>query len=241
MHTPADWIRALYVEAPSDFIKITHNPERSVKTSGNNQVHVPILSSSFVHDLKEGRHYGYIKNFTKLGKLTQMLASLHHSGSVIVEPCDVPISKRHLDMVYAHMRFTDKPHLGAIAETSRAQYSFDMAEIPHGKEVMDSKCVIMGNVNTNSHLLLDNVMTPAIRVYCGRGQGIIVLPFVLSGAMGPVSTAAPITQAMAEAIMCCAYARLDQRRRAFCFGNLFVVNVIEVRRSHLWNARALDV
>ena len=118
-------------------------------------------------------------------------------------------------MVYAHMRFTGKPHLGAIAETSRAQYSFDMAEILHSKEFMDNRCVMMGNVNTNSHLLVDKVMMPAIRLYCGSGQGIIVLPFILSGAMGPVSTSTPVTQATAEAMMCCAYKWLTKEGAPF--------------------------
>ena len=98
----------------------------------------------------------------------------------------------------------------------------------------------MGNVNTNSQLLLDKVMTPAIRLYCGRGQGIIVLPFILSGAMGPVSTATPVTQAMAKAMMCCAYTRLTKEGTPFVL-DPFDVNVIEVKRTHLWNTRALDV
>ena len=215
----ADWIRTLCAKAPSEFTQISRNPGRSVKIGGNNQVFAPIYGAPFVRDLKDGRRYGDMESFTKLVKLTQMLSSLHHSGLIIVEPCDVPVSKRHLDMVYAHMRYTDKPHLGAITEMSRAQDSIDMAEILHGKEVMDNNCVIMGNVNTNSPLLVDKVVTQAIRVYCGRGQGIIVVPFILSGAMGPVSTAASVTQAMAEAIMCCAYAQLIKEGAPFVLGN----------------------
>ena len=182
----ADWIRAICAKAPREFTQIARNPGRSVKIGGNNQVFAPIYGAPFVRDLKEGRRYGDMESFTTLVQLTQMLPALHHSGLVIVEPCDVPVSKRHLDMVYAHMRYADKPHLGAITEMSRAQDSVDMAEILHGKEVMDNNCVIMGNVNTNSPLLVDKVVTQAIRVYCGRGQGIIVVPFILSGAMGPV-------------------------------------------------------
>ena len=113
-----------------------------------------------------------------------MLPSLHHGGFVTCEPCDVPVNKRHLDMLLAHMTLSDKPHLGAITEMSRAQDSVDMAEIVFGKEVMDANCVIMGNVNTNSPLLVDKVVTEAARVYSSRGQGMVVVPFILSGAMG---------------------------------------------------------
>ena len=148
-----------------------------------------------------------------------MLPSLHHGGFVTCEPCDVPVNKRHLDMLLAHMTLSDKPHLGAITEMSRAQDSVDMAEIVFGKEVMDANCVIMGNVNTNSPLLVDKVVTEAARVYSSRGQGMVVVPFILSGAMGPVSTAASVAQAMAEAMMVCAYIQLLRPGAPFVLGN----------------------
>ena len=131
-------------------------------------------------------------DFERLVRLTHQLAPLHHSGFVTCEPCDVPVSKRHLDMLLAHMTLTDKPHLGAITEKSRAQDSVAMARLLHGDAVVDQHCVIMGNVNTNSPLLVDKVVTDAADVYCGAGQGLIVVPFILSGAMGPVTTAAAI-------------------------------------------------
>jgi len=62
-----------------------------------------------------------------LVKLTYMLPSLHHGGFVTCEPCDIPVSKRHLDMLFIHMTASDKPHLGAITEMERAQDSLDMA------------------------------------------------------------------------------------------------------------------
>jgi len=148
-----------------------------------------------------------------------MHPNLHHTGLVICEPCDVPVNKRHLDMVLAHMTLSDKPHLGAITEGSRAKDSVDMAEIVFGAEVLEDNCVILGNVNTNSPLLVDKVVTEAIRAYCGRGQGIIVVPFILSGAMGPVSTAASVTQAMAEALMVCAYTQMVRPGAPFVLGN----------------------
>ena len=94
-----------------------------------------------------------------------------------------------------------------------------MAEIIFGQDTMENNCVIMGNVNTNSPLLVDKVVTQAVRVYCGRGQGIVVVPFILSGAMGPVSTAASVAQAVAEAMMVCAYSQLVRSGAPFVLGN----------------------
>ena len=216
---PADWIREICRDAPSSFQQLARNPKRSVAIGGQHQVFAPIYGAPFVRDLEKGRRYGDIASFQDLVRLTYMSPALHHGGFVTCEPCDVPVSKRHLDMLLAHMTLSDKPHLGAITEMSRAQDSVDMAEIVFGRETLDQHCVIMGNVNTNSPLLVDKVVTEAVRVYCGRGQGIVVVPFILSGAMGPVSTAASVAQAVAEAMMVCAYAQLVRKGAPFVLGN----------------------
>ncbi|MEE9334615.1 MAG: trimethylamine methyltransferase family protein, partial [Granulosicoccaceae bacterium] len=219
VRAPADWVRDLCAKAPSQFTQLARNPERSVTIGGNHQVFAPIYGAPFVRDLEKGRRYGDLEALENLVRLTYMHPNLHHGGFVTCEPCDIPVSKRHLDMLYAHMTLSDKPHLGAITEMSRAQDSVDMAEIVFGKEVMDNNCVIMGNVNTNSPLLVDKVVTESVRVYSSRGQGMIVVPFILSGAMGPVSTAASIAQAMAEAMMVCAYVQLVRPGAPFVLGN----------------------
>lgn len=212
-------IRELCKTAPAEFDQLARNPERSVRIGGRNQVFAPVYGSPFVRDLEQGRRYGSIESFEQLVKLTYMLPHLHHGGFVTCEPCDVPVSKRHLDMLYTHMRWSDKPHLGAITEMSRAQDSVDMARILHGPDTLAQHCVIMGNVNTNSPLLVDKVVTEAIRVYCGAGQGIVVVPFILGGAMGPVTTAASVSQALAEAMMCCAFSQLVRPGAPFVLGN----------------------
>lgn len=215
----AKWIRELCAKAPREFKQLARNPQRSVVIGGNHQVFAPIYGAPFVRDLDQGRRYATFDDFQKLLKLAYLHPNLHHTGLVIAEPTDIPVSKRHLDMVLAHMTLSDKPHLGAITEKSRAQDSVDMAEILHGTDVMDTNVVIMANVNTNSPLLVDKVASEAIQVYSSRGQAMVVVPFILSGAMGPVSTAACVAQAMTEAMMCCAFAQLVKPGAPFVMGN----------------------
>ena len=215
----AVWVREQCAKAPGEFTQLARNPARSVAIGGNNQVFAPIYGAPFIRDLKNGRRYATFEDFQKLVKLTHMHPNLHHSGLVIAEPTDIPVSKRHLDMVYAHMTLGDKPHLGAITEKSRAQDSVDMAEILHGKETMDNNVVIMANVNTNSPLLIDRVVTEAIQVYSSRGQAMVVTPFILTGAMGPVSTAASVAQAMAEVMITVAFGQLVKPGAPFVMGN----------------------
>jgi len=208
--------RDLLATAPTEFTQHARNPARTVRIGGRHQVFAPIYGAPFVRDLEGGRRYGSIGDFEKLVKLTHMLESLHHSGFVTCEPCDVPVSKRHLDMLYAHMRWTDKPHLGAIVARDRAEDSIAMARILHGD--IEDRCVIMGNVNTNSPLLVDKVVTEAIQTYCGSGQGIIVAPFILCGAMGPVTAAASVAQALAEGMACGAFSQLVRPGAPFVLG-----------------------
>ncbi len=216
---PKGLARELCKTAPGKFTQHCRNPARTVEIGGKNSVFAPVYGPPFVRDLENGRRYGSLDDFIKLVKLTYMLPQLHHSGLVICEPCDIPVNKRHLDMLYAHMRWSDKPMLGAITEMSRAQDSVAMARILHGEEFMADHCVIMANVNTNSPLLVDRVVTEAIRTYSAANQGIIVVPFILGGAMGPVTTAASIAQALAEAMMCCAFSQLVKPGSPFILGN----------------------
>jgi trimethylamine--corrinoid protein Co-methyltransferase len=216
---PSGMARELCKRAPAEFVQHARNPARSVRIGGAHAVFAPVYGSPFVRCLEKGRRYGTLEDLEKLVKLTYMLPALHHSGFVTCEPCDVPVNKRHFDMLYAHMRWSDKPHLGAIVEMSRAEDSVAMARLLHGEEFVAQNCVLMGNVNTNSPLMVDKVVTQAIRVYCGAGQGIVVVPFILSGAMGPVSTAASIAQALAEAMIVCAYAQLVRPGAPFVLGN----------------------
>ena len=216
---PADAVRGLLSSAPAEFTQVARNPARSVRIGGRAQVFAPVYGPPFVRDLEHGRRYGTLDDFHRLVKLTHQLAPLHHSGFVTCEPCDVPVSKRHLDMLLAHMTLTDKPHLGAITAKSRAQDSVAMARLLHGEAVFGSSCVIMANVNTNSPMLVDKVVTDAAEVYCGAGQGLIVVPFILSGAMGPVTTAAAIAQALAEAMAVGAYTQLVRPGAPFVLGN----------------------
>ncbi|MEX3011020.1 trimethylamine methyltransferase family protein [Hoeflea sp. TYP-13] len=216
---PRGMARDLCGTAPSKFTQHARNASRSVEIGERSTVFAPIYGAPFVRCAEKGRRYGNIEDFEKLSKLVSMLPSLHHMGLVICEPCDLPVNKRHLDMLYAHMRFSDKPFLGAITEMERAEDSVAMARILFGESFMRDNCVIMGNVNTNSPLHVDRVVTQAIQVYCGAGQGIVVAPFILGGAMGPVTTAASIAQAFAEAMICGAFSQLVKPGAPFVMGN----------------------
>ncbi len=205
--------------APAEFVQHARDPERSVTIGGNNTVFAPGYGMPFVRDLEGGRRYGTMADFERLVKINQTLEWTHHSGFVVCEPTDVPVNKRHLDMVATHLRCSTKPLLGAITAPERAVDSIAMARIVFGSEFVDEHCVIMGNINVNSPLVFDGEVTKVMRIYAAANQGVVVVPFILGGAMGPVTPAGAIAQAHAESMVGVALTPLVRPGAPAIYGN----------------------
>ncbi|MEN8741606.1 MAG: trimethylamine methyltransferase family protein [Phaeobacter gallaeciensis] len=201
-------LREILKTAPARFTQHARNPANTVEIGGDAMVFAPSYGSPFVMDLDNGRRYGTIADFENLVKLAQSSPWLHHSGGTICEPTDVPVNKRHLDMVYAHMRYSDRAFLGSITAPERAEDSIEMCRILFGSDFVDQHCVIMGNFNTTSPLVLDGVTTAGIRAYAAAGQGSIHLPFLLGGAVSPLTMAGSVAQCLAESMASCALTQL---------------------------------
>lgn len=201
-------IRELLRTAPPRFSQHARNPKNTVEIGGDATVFAPSYGSPFVMDLDKGRRYGTMEDFRNFIKLGQSSPWLHHSGGTICEPTDIPVNKRHLDMVYSHIKYSDRPFLGSITAPDRAEESIEMARILFGRDFVDQHCVIMGNFNTTSPLVLDGVTTAGIRTYAAAGQGSIHLPFLLGGAVSPLTMAGSAAQCLAESMTSCALTQL---------------------------------
>ncbi|NMG46117.1 trimethylamine methyltransferase [Aromatoleum toluvorans] len=212
-------LRTILRTAPSEFTQHARNPARSVRIGGKNVVFAPSYGSPFVMDLDKGRRYGSIEDFRNFVRLAYASPWLHHSGGTVCEPVDLPVNKRHLDMVDAHIRFSDKAFLGSVTAPERAQDCIDMARIVFGADFVDGNCVIMGNVNVNSPLVWDGSATKVIRTYARANQGSVIVPFIQGGAMAPVTSAGAIAQALAETMVGCALTQVERPGAPVVFGN----------------------
>lgn len=201
-------VREILKTAPAVFTQHARNPANSVQIGGRNVVFAPSYGSPFVMDLDRGRRYGTIEDFQNFVKLSQASPWLHHSGGTVCEPTDVPVNKRHLDMVYAHIRYSDRAYLGSITAPERAADSVELSRILFGADFVDQNCVVMGNFNTTSPLVLDGVTAAGIRTYAAANQGSIHLPFLLGGAVAPLTIAGMVAQGLAESMSSCALAQL---------------------------------
>lgn len=204
---PKGLARHLCSTAPSVFTQLARNPDRSVRIGGRDLVLAPVYGPPFVRDAGT-RRYATIEDFRGFVKLAYLSSGLHHSGGTICEPTDVPVSKRHLDMLLAHMTLSDKPFMGSVTEPSRAADSVAMAEILFGADVVAAHPVMVSLINVNSPLTFDATMMGALEVYAAAGQACIVSPFVVGGAMSPVTVAGTLVQVLAEVMVGAAYAQL---------------------------------
>ncbi|GLS87593.1 trimethylamine methyltransferase [Cypionkella aquatica] len=212
-------LREILKSAPSEFTQHARNPANSVRIGGKNVVFAPAYGSPFVMDLDRGRRFGTLEDFQNFIRLAQSSPNFHHSGGTICEPTDIPVNKRHLDMVMAHLTLSDRPFMGSVTSEERAEDSIEMGRIAFGSDFVDQNCVILGNVNVNSPLVWDGTMTNALRAYARANQAAVIVPFILGGAMGPVTSAGGIAQSLAETMAGCALTQLERKGAPVIFGN----------------------
>ena len=216
---PRGMCRALIREnAPAQFTQHARNPERSVKIGGPHTVFVPAYGPPFVRSLDEGRRYATIEDFGNFVKLAYLSPALHHSGGTLCEPVDLPVNKRHLDMVYSHLRYSDKALMGSVTAPERAADSVDMMKLVFGEDFVENNTVLTSLINANSPMVWDGTMLGALKVYARHNQATVVSPFILAGAMSPVTVAGTCAQLFAEALAGMAFAQLVRPGAPVVFG-----------------------
>jgi trimethylamine---corrinoid protein Co-methyltransferase len=205
--------------APAEFIQHARNPARTVIIGGSRTVLAPAYGSPFVRDLDNGRRYATIEDFRNFVKLTYLSTGLHHSGGTVCEPVDIPVNKRHLDMIYSHIKYSDKAFMGSVTAPERAQDTVDMAKIVFGADFVEENTVITSLINANSPLTYDATMLGAATVYARHNQATVISPFLLAGAMSPVTVVGTATQILAEALAGMTFVQLVRPGAPVVFGN----------------------
>ncbi len=224
VHLPKGLARSLCATAPRQYVQHARNPERDVTIGGKGLVLAPVYGPPFVRDMEAGRRYATIEDFRNFVKLAYSSKWVHHSGGTVCEPTDIAVNKRHLDMLLAHMTLSDKPFMGSVTAPERAADLVEMCRILFGPENVGPNCYMTSLININSPLVFDATMMGSLEVYARAGQAVIVSPFIVGGAMAPVSVAGTLTQVLAEAMTGIAYAQLINPGCPVIFG-AFVTSI----------------
>ncbi|MGH6720138.1 MAG: trimethylamine methyltransferase family protein [Alphaproteobacteria bacterium] len=215
---PRELVLAKLATIPETFVQHARNPERSVTIGGRHTVFAPTYGSPFVRGLDGVRRYGTLEDLRNFIRLAYMTPHIHHSGGVICEPVDVAVPKRHLEMVYSHIKFSDKPFMGMVTARERAEDTVTMARILFGAEFVDRNAVLISVVNCNSPLVWDGTMLAALKVYARANQAVLVTPFIMAGAMSPASTAGAVAQLNAEVVAGLAFTQLVRPGAPMVYG-----------------------
>jgi trimethylamine--corrinoid protein Co-methyltransferase len=218
LHVPRGLARELLKTAPNHFIQHARNPDRNVKIGDGATVFAPVYGPPFIRNLDEGRRYATIEDFRNFVKLAYMTPAMHHSGGTVCEPVDVPVNKRHLDMVYSHIRYSNKPFMGSVTAPERAEDTVSLAKIVFGDDFVEDNCCIINLINANSPMTFDGTMLGALKVYARHNQACVVSPFILAGAMSPVTVAGTLAQLLAEAMVGMATTQLVRPGAPVVFG-----------------------
>ena len=187
-------------KAPAEFTQLARNPERSVTVGGPRSIFAPVYGPPFVYDRERGRREGTLDDFENLVKLAYLSPWLHHSGGTICEPNDEPVPTRHLDMLLAHIRFSDKPFMGSVTDPQNAADSVAMAQILFGDEEIRAQPGLLSLINVSSPRRYDDRMLGCIKVYAEARQAMILTPFLMAGAMSPAAVGGTLALQNAEAL-----------------------------------------
>ena len=191
----------LIAKSPSEFTLHARNPNHNITIGGNHINFVTVGAAPYYSDLERGRKPGTLQDYRRMVKLTQQCGPLHVVEGLMVEPQDIPVAQRHVEKSFALQTLTDKTYTTAAHGPIAATDYLKMAAIVHGgMENIQRRPVFVSNVNANSPLRFDDYMLGAMMVYARHGQPNIITPFILAGAMSPVTMAAAITQQNAEAL-----------------------------------------
>jgi len=219
-----DFVLEQVAKAPREFDVQARNHDNDVHIGGNHMVFSSVYGPPFVRrgDVRREATFDDYRNFAKLAQTFDAIDSV---GGVVAEPNDTPLDSRHLDMLYATMTLTDKMYMGNVVSGVNARDTLAMSDILFGgREAIESKPVCISLINCNSPLRWDDRMLDAQFEYSAAAQPVVLTPFLLMGAMSPVTIPAALVQQIAEALTGIALSQLIRPGSPVIFGS-FLSNI----------------
>ena len=197
-----DIVASAIASAPSTFTLTPANPERALSIGGPVVNFGMVSGPPNVHDCINGRRPGNFADYCNLIRLGQHFNIIHCFGNQTLAPIDLPANTRHLDTYLANIELSDKVFSAVSIGSGRTRDAVEMLAIARGLSLEDmvASPSTFTNINVNSPRKLDTEMADGAMQMASLGQGTVVTPFTLMGAMTPVSLAGALAQQNAEAL-----------------------------------------
>jgi trimethylamine---corrinoid protein Co-methyltransferase len=208
--------------APPSFRWRARNPAHEVVIGGNTIAFGPCGGMAYVNDLDCGRRPGTMSDYEDLLRVSQSCHALHFAAWEQVTAQDLPVNVRHLHRVRAGFKLTDKVVMeGAHGRIITAD-TLEMMRLVYG--TLDGDPVTGDVINVNSPLRYDDRMLGGLITYARAGQVTFITPFILAGAMSPVTMAAALAQQNAEVLAGVALTQLVRPGAPVIYGG-FTANI----------------
>ncbi len=219
-----DFVMEQVAKAPKEFDVQARNPANSVHIGGDAMAFSAVYGPPFLRE-GEVRRDATMDDFRNFAKLSQSFDVMDSAGGVVCEPNDTALDSRHLDMTYALQTLTDKIYMGNVVSGVNAADTIAMSSILFGgRDVIEKTPASISLINCNSPLRWDDRMLDAMFEYCEAAQPVVLTPFLLMGAMSPVTIPAALVQQMAEALSGIALSQLIRPGCPVIFGS-FLSNI----------------
>ena len=219
-----DFVLEQVAKAPREFDVQARNPANSIHIGGDSMAFGAVYGPPFVRE-GEVRRDATMEDYRSFTKLAQSFPVLDSAGGVICEPNDTPLDSRHLDMTYALQTLTDKVYMGNVVSGVNAADTLAMSSILFGsREAIEATPATISLINCNSPLRWDDRMLEAQFEYSAAGQPVVLTPFILMGAMSPVTIPAALVQQIVEALSGITLSQLIRPGTPVIFGS-FLSNI----------------
>jgi trimethylamine--corrinoid protein Co-methyltransferase len=195
-----EFVLGQVAKAPREFDVQARNHDNDVHIGGDSMAFGAVYGPPFV---REGavRRDATMADFENFARLAQSYGVLDSAGGVVCEPNDTPLDSRHLDMTFALQTLTDKIYMGNVVSGVNAADTIAMSSILFGgRDAIEQTPATISLINCNSPLRWDSRMLEAQFEYSEANQAVVLTPFILMGAMSPVTIPAALVQQMAEAL-----------------------------------------
>lgn len=217
---PGKLVETQINQAPEQFCLHARNPENNVIVGGDHALFLPANCPPFVSDLDNGRRYGTLADYENFVKLTHHSKNIDMSSNILIEPSNVPVEQRNVNMLYATMKHTDKCFMGGALGRTGADETMKMVAMLFGieEDTLPDKARVISIPCSLTPLKYDELMLECLMAYAAAGQPVIVNSLAIAGATAPVTLAGTLVVENAEILAGIVLAQLVRQGTPVVYG-----------------------
>jgi trimethylamine--corrinoid protein Co-methyltransferase len=186
--------------APASFTLRGRNRARDTLVGGTEAIFAPIYGAPDVL-LEDGRRVkGNREIYRQLVSAAHSAPALSNTGQMICVMDDVIEARRPLEMLLAHLEFSDKPFMGSIASPAAAKEVITLTRAAVDRPAAPGECNLLHLLNGTPPLTYWENPLRCLRVIAENGEASMISSYMMMGATGPTTAAGALIQGYAEVL-----------------------------------------